>query len=44
MDARTYFLMLHEYAHSLGGKARRVFAEATPEQWRVVLLGHNSIA
>jgi DinB superfamily len=36
--------MLHEYAHSHGGKARRILAEPTPEQWRVVLPGHNSIA
>ncbi len=43
MDARTYFLMLHEEAH-FTGKARRVFEVPTPEQWRAVLPGHNSIA
>lgn len=43
MDARTYFLMLHENAHTMG-KAARVFSVPTPEQWRVVLPGHNSIA
>lgn len=43
MDARTYFLMLHEEAH-LTSKARRVFEVPTPEQWRAVLPGHNSIA
>jgi hypothetical protein len=43
MDARTYFLMLHEHAHARG-KAARVFSEATPDKWRVVLPGHNSIA
>jgi hypothetical protein len=43
MDARTYFLMLHEEAHC-SGKARRVFEVPTPEQWRAVLPGHNSIA
>jgi hypothetical protein len=30
MDARTYFLMLHEEAHC-SGKARRVFEVPTPE-------------
>jgi hypothetical protein len=44
MDARTYFPMLHEHAHSSGGKARRILTEPTPEQWRAVLPGHNSIA
>jgi hypothetical protein len=44
MDAREYYLMLHEHAHSTGGKPRRVLAEPTPEQWRAVLPGHNSIA
>ena len=43
MDARTYFLLLHEEAHWTG-KARRVFELPTPEQWRTVLPGHNSIA
>ena len=43
MDARTYFLMLHEEAHWTG-KARRVFEIPTPDQWRAVLPGHNSIA
>jgi hypothetical protein len=43
MDARTYFLMLHEEAH-LTSKARRVLEVPTPEQWRAVLPGHNSIA
>jgi hypothetical protein len=43
MDARTYFLMLHEEAH-FSGKARRVFEVPTPEQWRAMLPGHNSIA
>jgi hypothetical protein len=36
--------MLHEHAHSTGGKPRRVLAEPTPEQRRAVLPGHNSIA
>ena len=43
MDARTYFLMLHEGAHTKG-KSRRVFSVPTPEQWRTVVPGHNSIA
>jgi hypothetical protein len=43
MDARTYFLLLHEEAHWTG-KARRVFRVPTPEQWRMTLPGHNSIA
>ncbi len=43
MDARTYFLMLHEEAHTRG-KAVRVFTVPTPEQWRALLPGHNSIA
>ena len=43
MDARTYFLLLHEEAH-LTGKARRIFDVPTPDQWRAVLPGHNSIA
>jgi hypothetical protein len=43
MDARTYFLMLHEEAHWTG-KARRVFEIPTPDQWRAVLPGHNAIA
>jgi hypothetical protein len=43
MDARTYFLMLHEEAHWTG-KARRVFEIPTQDQWRLVLPGHNSIA
>ena len=43
MDARTYFLMLHEDAHWTG-KARRVFEIPTPDQWRMTLPGHNSIA
>jgi hypothetical protein len=43
MDARAYFLLLHEEAHWTG-KARRVFAVPTPDQWRAVLPGHNSIA
>ena len=43
MDARTYFLLLHEEAH-WSGKARRVFELPTPAQWRAVLPGHNSIA
>ena len=43
MDARTYFLLLHEEAH-FSGKARRVFELPTPEQWRTVVPGHNSIA
>jgi hypothetical protein len=43
MDARTYFLLLHEEAHWTG-KARRVFDLPTPDQWRAVLPGHNSIA
>ncbi len=41
MDARTYFLMLHEEAHTRG-KAVRVFTVPTPEQWRALLPGHNS--
>ena len=43
MDARTYFLLLHEEAHTRG-KATRVFTVPTPEQWRALLPGHNSIA
>jgi hypothetical protein len=43
MDARTYFLLLHEEAH-WAGKARRIFGLPTPEQWRATLPGHNSIA
>ena len=43
MDARTYFLTLHEEAHTRG-KAVRVFGVPTPQQWRVMLPGHNSIA
>jgi hypothetical protein len=43
MDARTYFLMLHEEAH-LTSKARRIFELPTPDQWRALLPGHNSIA
>jgi hypothetical protein len=43
MDARTYFLLLHEEAHTWG-KARRIFSVPTPDQWRTVLPGHNSIA
>jgi hypothetical protein len=43
MDARTYFLMLLEEAHWTG-KARRVFGVPTPEEWRMTLPGHNSIA
>jgi hypothetical protein len=43
MDARTYFLLLHEEAH-WAGKARRIFELPTPEQWRATLPGHNSIA
>jgi hypothetical protein len=43
VDARTYFLMLHEHAHGRG-KAARILADPTPEQWRAVLPGHNSIA
>ena len=42
MDALSYFLMLHEEAHYTG-KARRVFEVPSPEQWRAVLPGHNSI-
>ncbi len=44
MDALTYFLMLHEQSHATGGKAKRVLADPTPEQWRPVLPGHNSLA
>ena len=43
MDAQTYFLMLHEHAH-FRGKAARVLEEPTPDQWRTMLPGHNSIA
>jgi hypothetical protein len=43
LDARTYFLLLHEEAH-FTGKARRIFELPTPEQWRATLPGHNSIA
>jgi hypothetical protein len=43
MDARTYFLLLHEEAH-WAGKARRIFELPTPEQWRATLPDHNSIA
>ena len=43
MDARDYFLMLLEEAHWTG-KARRVFGVPTPDEWRVVLPGHNSVA
>jgi hypothetical protein len=43
VNAGTYFLMLHEEAHTRG-KAVRVFGVPTPDQWRVVLPGHNSIA
>jgi len=43
MDARTYFLMLHEHAHTRG-KVSRVLTGATQEQWRAVLPGHNSVA
>ena len=43
MDARTYFLMLHEHAHT-SGKVSRVLTGATQEQWRAVLPGHNSVA
>jgi hypothetical protein len=43
MDARTYFLMLLEEAHWTG-KARRVFGIPTPDEWRLPLPGHNSIA
>jgi hypothetical protein len=43
MDARGYFLMLHEEAH-WDGKARRVFGVPTPEEWRATLPGHNSVA
>src|SRR5262245_29709828 len=43
MDARDYFLILHEEAHTRGA-ARSVFTVPTPEQWRAVLPGHNSIA
>jgi DinB superfamily len=43
MDARTYFLLLHEEAH-FTGKARRIFELPTPDQWRAVLPGHNAIA
>jgi hypothetical protein len=43
MDARTYFLLLHEEAHTWG-MARRIFSVPTPEQWRAILPGHNSIA
>src|SRR5438105_4648479 len=35
--------MLHEEAHTRG-KAVRVFEVPTPDQWRVVVPGHNSIA
>jgi hypothetical protein len=35
--------MLHEEAHSRG-KAARVFTVPTPEQWRALLPGHNSVA
>lgn len=41
MDARAYFLMLHEEAH-WAGKARRVFALPTPDQWRAVLADRTS--
>ena len=43
MDARAYFLLLHEEAHTWG-MTRRLFSVPTPEQWRAVLPGHNSIA
>jgi hypothetical protein len=43
MDARTYFLLLHEEAH-WNGKARRVFGVPTPDEWRTTLPGHNSVA
>jgi hypothetical protein len=43
MDARTYFLLLHEEAHWTA-KSRRIFEVPTPDQWRAVLPGHNSIA
>jgi hypothetical protein len=43
MDAQTYFLMLHEEAHTRG-KVVRVFGVPTPDQWRATLPGHNSIA
>ncbi len=43
MDVRTYFLLLHEEAHWTG-KARRIFSVPTPDQWRAVMPGHNSIA
>jgi hypothetical protein len=43
MDARDYFLLLHEEAHYTG-KARRIFSLPTPAQWRTVLPGHNAIA
>jgi len=43
MDAGTYFLSLNNEAHTWG-MARRIFSVPTPEQWRTVLPGHNSIA
>jgi hypothetical protein len=43
MDARTYFLLLHDEAHWTG-KARRIAELPTPAQWRTILPGHNSIA
>ena len=42
MDARTYFLILREHCHTRG-KAARVVTLPTPELWRTVLPGHNSI-
>jgi hypothetical protein len=45
MDARAYYLSLHEHAHGSGrtGIAKRVLGEPTPAQWRAILPGHNSI-
>jgi hypothetical protein len=45
MDARTLFLMLYRPAHDGGGgPAARVLNDPSPEQMRIKLPGHNSIA
>ena len=45
MDARAYYLMLYQVAHGqASGVARRILTQPTPEQLRVKLPGHNSLA
>jgi hypothetical protein len=43
LDARDYFLTLHQRCHTLDN-GRRVLETASDALWRTVLDGHNSIA